>query len=170
MAQPLEPTGIAALGLDAKALLFQVINFLLLLVILRIVAYKPILKILERRRKTIEESLDKARVIEEKETQLQEKTEKILKHAQDKASAIIKDAKTTGVELKTQLVEQGKLQQRQLLDQTAKQIESEKQKMLQEAKKELGYLAIAIAGKVIEEKLDEKTNERFVEKTLKELP
>lgn len=52
--------GIAALGLNGKALLFQLINFLLLLGILRAFAYKPLLKIIRDRRQLMAETITNA--------------------------------------------------------------------------------------------------------------
>ncbi len=49
------------LGIDWKLLLSQAVNFLLLLVILRIFVYKPILDILKKRREKIEEGIAKAK-------------------------------------------------------------------------------------------------------------
>src|SRR3990167_10277133 len=80
--------GIGAIGIDGKALLFQIINFAILLVILRSVAYKPILKALERRRKTIENSLKQAKEIEAANQALAGKQEKLLAKARSEADAI----------------------------------------------------------------------------------
>ena len=52
--------GIGALGLDARGLVFQVINFAILLGVLYRFAYRPLLRVLEERRQTIEESLKSA--------------------------------------------------------------------------------------------------------------
>lgn len=169
MENPIESTGIAALGLDAKALLFQVVNFLLLLVVLRVFAYKPILQTLERRRKTIEESLEKAKAIEESELKLREKIGATLKKTQDQAQKTLAQAKQTGESIKSQLIEQGKVQQQKLVDETAAQLAFEKERMISGAKKELIGLVAAATAKVIEIKLDEAKNNDFVTKTLKEL-
>lgn len=169
MATPIEPTGIAALGLDLKALIFQIINFSLLLIILRLVAYKPILAMLERRRKTIEESLEKAKAIEEQEAKLQEKTQAILRQARVEATQIVKDAKQAGELLKNELSAEGKRQQEAIIAQTKQQIELEKQNMLTDAKRQLKYLVIAATAKVIEQKIDRENNEKLVTKTIKEI-
>ncbi len=49
------------LGIDWHLLLSQAVNFLVLLVVLRVVAYRPILKLLRDRRAKIEEGLAKAK-------------------------------------------------------------------------------------------------------------
>lgn len=161
--------GIAALGINLKALGFQVVNFIILLVILKVVAYKPILSMLERRRKTIEDSLDKAKQIEETHAKLEEKSQTILDKAKADADKLVKQAKEVGESVKNELVEEAKRQQQQLVEQTKSQIESEKLKMLDEAKKELGYLVVSAASKVIEKNLDQKSNEKLVASAIGEL-
>ncbi len=54
------------LGLDWKLLLAQAVNFLAILVVLRIAAYKPIMRLLEARRKKIEQGLTDAKSAAEK--------------------------------------------------------------------------------------------------------
>ena len=49
---------ISALGFNLPALIAQLINFLLLLLIFRVLLYKPLLKMLDERKKRIQEGLD----------------------------------------------------------------------------------------------------------------
>ncbi len=57
---------LSQLGIDWHLLLSQAVNFLLLLVILRLVVYKPLLKLLHDRRARIEEGLTKAKMADER--------------------------------------------------------------------------------------------------------
>ena len=71
-------------GINPYLLGAQIINFLILFYLLKRFAYKPILKLLEDRRKTIEESLINA-----------DKTKKILDEAFKKEKEILKNAEKT---------------------------------------------------------------------------
>ncbi len=64
------------LGIDWKLFLAQAANFLLLLIMLRIFAYKPLLELMKKRKQTIEEGLTKAK---EADTRLEE-VDKIAAH------------------------------------------------------------------------------------------
>ncbi len=57
---------LSQLGIDWHLLLSQAVNFLLLLIILRFVVYKPLLKLLHDRRARIEEGLAKAKEADER--------------------------------------------------------------------------------------------------------
>lgn len=167
MAAEAELTGIAALGINGKALVFQIVNFLILLVILKVIAYKPIIAMLERRRKTIEESLQKAKEIEDTHLMLQEKTQAILQKAKTQADKVVNQAKEVGESVKKELIEQSKRQQEQIMEQAKGQIALEKEAMIHEAKKELGYVVMAAASRVIEANIDTKRNEKLVSKVMR---
>lgn len=163
------PTGIAALGINTNALAFQVVNFVILLVILKVVAYKPIIAMLENRRIRIEESLEKAKQIEETHAKLEEKSQAILTKAKVQSEQIIKEAKEVGESVKTDLIDAAKKQQEAIVEQTKNQIESEKEKMITDAKKELGYLVVKAASRVIEKNIDTKANQKLVATTIGEI-
>src|SRR5688572_8856669 len=66
------PGGLGAIGIDGKALVFQLINFAILLFVLKKVAYKPILKALGDRQKKIDESIKAAAEIERSRQEIAE--------------------------------------------------------------------------------------------------
>lgn len=74
-----------ALGLDIKLLLAQIINFLLLWFLLSKFVYKPVLKLLDDRKKKIATSLTNAKKIEDKLVEIEAKEKAILKSATTKA-------------------------------------------------------------------------------------
>ncbi len=82
------------LGIDWHLLLSQAVNFLLLLVILRVVAYKPLLKLLHDRRAKIEEGLIKAKMADERLHEVDEIGKGKIKDAEAVAMGILK--KTEG--------------------------------------------------------------------------
>jgi F-type H+-transporting ATPase subunit b len=92
-----------ALGLDIKLLLAQVVNFLLLWFILSKFLYKPILKMLDERKKKIKDGLDNAVKIEQKLAGIEQKEKEILKSATVKAqkeeAELIALAKTQSVQI-----------------------------------------------------------------------
>ena len=92
-----------ALGLDVKLLLAQVVNFLLLWFILSRFLYKPILKMLDDRKKKIKDGLDTAAKIEKKLEDIQEKEKEIIKAATSRAAIeeaqLIALAKTQSVQI-----------------------------------------------------------------------
>lgn len=76
-----------ALGLDIKLLIVQIINFGILVFVLSKFVYKPVIKLLDERKKKVEEGIDNTTKIEERLLKLEEKEKDILKKAQEKANS-----------------------------------------------------------------------------------
>ncbi len=92
-------------GLDPVLLLAQIVNFLIILYILRRFLYRPILSILEKRKTLIKEGLEKTEEARIRLEKVMEEEKNILKNAQTQAKKLIDDAKKESLELmqKTEL-------------------------------------------------------------------
>lgn len=163
-----EVTGVSALGIDIRALLFQVANFIILLVVLRIFAYPAIVRILEQRRRTIEESLKTAADLQAQKEAAAQKEAGILKEARVKADQIINEAKTQA----GQLVTQGQKTALERAGQVKRQAEQEIEQEVKTARQELRREAITLVAKATEKvagvRLDKKGDQSLIETALKE--
>ncbi len=125
------------LGLDWKLLLSQAVNFLLLLVVLRVFAYKPILKILKDRREKIEAGLTKAKEAEVRLGEIQELERAKMKEADEKAMLVIKATEAKAKRLEGELLAAAKTKETEMLAQTdqiiAGKAETARRAMKQEA-------------------------------------
>lgn len=158
---------IGAIGLDARALLFQVINFALLLLILRWVTYRPLLRILESRRQTIEESLRTAQLIAERKNLLVAQEKRILDDAEHKATAILQQTAAQAKTLMTQAEEQAAHKTQRLLEQARTAIDGEIMAARQQVKRELAQLVVLATEKILQEKLDPKRDHALITQSLK---
>ena len=95
------------LGIDWKLLLSQGVNFLILLGVLTFFVYRPLLRLLQDRRSTIEEGMrgadEAARRLREIETEREER----LKEAERKAFDIVSRAEGRGKEEQAALIAKG---------------------------------------------------------------
>lgn len=83
---------LAALGVDGKSLVFQLITFLLVFLILQRFAFKPISKMLAERRKTIDEGVRAGQSLAKKRAELDKKELEIVKSARVEADKIVANA------------------------------------------------------------------------------
>ena len=81
-----------ALGINLGYLFVQIFNFLIMFVVLRAWAYRPIIKALENRRTSIEQGLEDARVAAEARSNAEKEAEKVIVEAQSKASEVVREA------------------------------------------------------------------------------
>ncbi|MBI5220640.1 MAG: hypothetical protein HY978_02275 [Candidatus Liptonbacteria bacterium] len=82
------------LGLDWKLLLAQAVNFLIVLVVLRLTVYQPLLHLLRERRRRIEEGLTKAQEADRRLGEIGELQKEKLREAEQQGLSIIRNAET----------------------------------------------------------------------------
>ena len=130
-------------GLDPVLLGAQIINFLIILFILKRFAYKPVLDILKKREDSIKEGLKQAEEGKNFLDEALEKEKKILQEAHRRAEKIIEDAKNQSIEIGKETAEN-----------TKKQVESmmtaAREQMMQEAKDAEKKIAIKVSELAVE--------------------
>lgn len=92
------------LGIDWRLLISQAVNFLVLLVILRIVAYKPLLKLLHDRRAKIEEGLVKTKEADTRLREIEEIGKEKIREAETQSLNILKRTETDARVLEEKLL------------------------------------------------------------------
>ena len=106
-----EQNGIGALGINGSSIIFQIINFIILYVILSKFLFKPIAKILEQRRQTIEGGLIKAHEIDVEKESWENKHRALIENAKKESYALITDAKKIIYEQKQKIIRETKSEQ-----------------------------------------------------------
>jgi F-type H+-transporting ATPase subunit b len=156
------------LGINLPTLLAQVINFVILFALLYLVAYKPVLRMLNERSRKIKESMEQTEQIKAQATRAEEEVSKQLAAGRKQGQEIISQATKTGEELR-QKAQQGARQDAEVLIARArKEIQHERDEAIDELRKEFADLTIMAAEKVIERSLDKKAHRELIDKVLEE--
>src|SRR3989344_1278848 len=92
------------LGIEPSLLLAQLINFSIIVVVLTRFLYKPILGMLAKRKKEIEEGLAITERMRAEEEKLGLRKEKLLAEARKEARVILEDAKKQGKDMGSEIV------------------------------------------------------------------
>lgn len=153
-------------GVKPMLLAAQVVNFLVLLILLKKFLYKPILKVLEERKKVISQSLQNAAEIEDRLNKIGADREKKLHEAANEAKAIIDDASKSANDIVSQAHAKATGDIERLKAKNMEAMQLEKDKLHQEIRSELAGLIISgletVTGKVISEKEQKEMIERAV--------
>jgi len=157
---------LSKLGIDYKLLIAQIVNFLVLLFVLYKFAYGPIVAMLEKRQKKIEQGLADAEAAKKNLEKSEEKQKEILKKARTETKEIVAKAHIQAEKSKSEMAAEAKAQAEKIIADAKVQIEREKRKMLGEIKSEIGGLVVAAAEKIIDEKLDGEKDKKLIEKSL----
>ena len=145
-----------ALGINLGLLIVQIIAFIIVFISLSAWVYKPLLNMMEARRKKIAQGMEDAQVASEARANAEKDAASIVAEAQTKASHIISEATDRAnaamVDIKTDSEKEiSKMREARLVE-----VEEERNRILGELRGQVAALAIAAAQKLVGETLDEK--------------
>jgi len=156
------------LGISLPTLVAQVINFAILLGLLYLVAYKPIMRMLDERSRKIKESMEQTEFIKEQAAHAEEEVKKRVDTAAKEGQEIITRAVRTGEEAGRQVQQEARQEAESLITRARVEIQRERDEAIDELRKEFADLTILAAGKVIDRSLDKKAHRQLIDKVLKE--
>jgi F-type H+-transporting ATPase subunit b len=145
-----------------------VINFIILFGLLSLVAYKPVLKILQERQAKIKESMEQADKIRQDAARSEEKIKAHLETARKEGQNVIAQAMQIGEKLKEEAKEGARQEAETLIARAQSEIQRERDKSMEELRAEFADIAILAAEKVINETLDKKKHRKIIDEVLKE--
>jgi F-type H+-transporting ATPase subunit b len=157
------------IGFDWQVALANFISFLLIFWILKRYAFGPIGKIIDERKKIIEEGVNKA---EQSETELlvaQQKADETLKTARTEANQIVARAKENGDTLVLQAETAAKGKADEFMEQATKNIEKQKNQMEEELLEKTAHLVVMGVSKILDTDVDANQNEALNKRALKVL-
>jgi F-type H+-transporting ATPase subunit b len=160
--------GISQLGISLPTLITQVVTFIILLVVLRFVAYKPIMRMLDERSKRVKESMEQAEALKAQSARAEEELKKQLEQASREGQDRIARAVKAGEDVKQKAQEDAKKEAENLITRARSEIQRERDDAITEVRREFADLTVLAAGKVIERSLDKEQHRKLIEKVLEE--
>ena len=156
-------------GVEPLLLIAQIVNFLLVLFLLKKFALRPILSVLKERQKTIAESIKNAEDAQKALETATEKEKQILQKAQTEAKDVLSDARMQATDIVKTAEENTREQVDRMLEDAQKKIT----KQTEDAEKELASKVTTLAADMLKTSLkgllDDKDQEKVVEKATKKL-
>lgn len=151
-----------ALGINLGYLIVQILNFLILLVVLKEWVYKPILGLLERRRETIAQGLEDARVAAEERANAEAEAQNILSEAQAKASQVVREATERAEGVANDIKSAAEADVVKAREAALVDVAQERDQILANIRNQVAALSIAAAQKLVGEALDEKRQHALI--------
>lgn len=157
------------LGINLGYLISQIVNFVLLLIILRVFLYKPIVNMLDRRREKIQTDLQEAEAARSAAEAAKQEYEKQLEEAREERRSIVTQATEQSEKMREDILAKARAEAQEIVTKTHDEMEYERRQALLGAQDQIADLAIAAAGKVIGESLDEKAHRRLIQEFIAEV-
>jgi F-type H+-transporting ATPase subunit b len=160
--------GFASLGINLPLLVVFIINFIVLFVLLRIFLYKPVMKMLDERAQRTKEGMELAEATKKEYEQAKGEVQKQIEKGRQETQAIIAQAMQVGERLKEESRQEATKQAQTIIDRTRTELETERDKIVEDLRREFVDISIAAAEKVIKETLDREKHRKLIEETLRE--
>jgi F-type H+-transporting ATPase subunit b len=157
------------LGINLGYLISQIINFVLLLVILRVFLYKPIVNMLDKRREKIRTDLEEAENARSQAEAARQEYEKQLEEAREERRSILAQAREQADKMREEMLDKARGEAQDLVAKTEDEMETLRRQALAGAQDEIVELAMAAAGKVVGEALDTKAHRRLIQEFIAEV-
>jgi F-type H+-transporting ATPase subunit b len=156
------------LGINWPVLVTQIVTFIILLVILRVFAYKPVMKMLDERSRRIKESMDQAESVKDASARAGEQVKKQLEEASREGQERIARAARAGEDVRQKAQADARRDAETLIERARSEIQRERDDAIGEVRREFADLTVLAAGKVIERSLDKEQHRELIEKVLEE--
>jgi F-type H+-transporting ATPase subunit b len=162
-----ESSGIGALGVDGKAFVIQLVSFLLAFLVLQRFAFKPIMKIMEQRRQTIESGVALGEEMKQKQAELEKQIDQKLAEARKDADGIIAEARNAAKAAGTDLEAKAKKRADGLVAAAEDRIVQDTKRARQTLERELVGLVSDATETIIGEKIDAKKDSQLIDRALR---
>jgi len=156
-------------GVDLPHFAAQCISFLIVAFVLHRYAYKPILIMLEERKKRIKEGLDNAEKIKQELANTQTRTHEIMVQAGQQAAEMIEEARAAAAKVQEHETQKAIAVAQSIVDKARQATQAEHARMLADLRQEVGRLVVETTAKVTGKVLTLDDQKRLAEETNREL-
>jgi F-type H+-transporting ATPase subunit b len=157
------------MDIQLPQIIFQIINFSVVLGALTYLLYKPVLKVLDERAKRVAESQEAAQKAIAEGEKLEELKKSTKQKAEKDAAKFLEDASVSAKERKSQLLAQAKEEALQEVERLRQAWNDEKRASVQAMKTEFSQAVIATAQKVIGASVDAKAQSKLIDQEFNNL-
>ena len=150
-------------------ILASVINFIILLAILKHFFFGKVKAIIDEREDYINDRLDSAEEATDKARMIAIENERALNRAKEEGKAITEAQKKKDEKVYNEIVEDAKSEANLIIERARVEIDREREKVEYSLKKEAIDLALELSKKVIEKNIDEEKNKKLIDEFISEV-
>jgi F-type H+-transporting ATPase subunit b len=154
------------LSLDPMVVGFQVFNFLVLLLVLKWILYKPLMKLLSDREHQIKKGVENAENAEMLLKESEATHEKMLKEARAEGQSMVEAARKSGEQVRTDIVAKAQEEAQHIITSGKELVDAEKAKALQEVKAEAVEMVLKATEKLLKQKIDAAKDAKLIEDSI----
>ncbi len=148
--------------------LVSIVNFLILLYLLRRFLWDPVGKVLAERAEKIREGLAAAEEAKRERERIRDESEAVLARARAEAQTLADRTTKAAEQAAADIVATARAEGRRLVERARSEAEDARQQALAQLRGEVASIAVLAASRILKKEIDEKTHRRLVEETIEE--
>lgn len=152
-----------------STMVWNILNFLVLLWLLKRYLYGPLTEMLDKRHQKIENDLDHAREEREEAEKLKKEYEAELQQAREKAQEIVEEAENRGEERAQEIIDEAREEAQRIKERSREEIEQAKEEAVDQLRNEVASISLMAASKFMKEKLDQQRHQELINQYIENL-
>ena len=156
-------------GVNWQLFISQLVAFIVVALVLKKFAYKPVLDMLEQRRERIAQAEANAEKIQLELAETKTERDKVLAEANQKAEQLIADAKEAARQVGEAEGQKAVKQAEEIIRKAREATEADRDRMMTELRAEIGRLVVDTTAKVSGKVLTSEDQQRLIDETNREL-
>ena len=156
-------------GVNWQLFISQLIAFIIVALLLKKFAYKPVLDMLEQRKHRIAEAEANAEKIKSELAETESARDKILNDARTQANKLIEETRSAAAELKEAKTQEAITSAEAIISKAQEAASAERDKLMSELKQEVGRLVVETTCKVTGKVLTAEDQQRLIGEANKEI-
>lgn len=157
------------MDIQVAQIIFQIINFGVVVGALTFLVYKPVIKTLQERSKKVQESQQAAEELIAERAESDKLKQKTLSQAKKEAAEIVAESKRLADKKKEGLAAKAKKEIQAYLQEEKDKWESEKKQLIKQIQSQMTDAVFAVAQKVLNESIDKKTHSKLIDQNIQEI-
>ncbi|MCH8941322.1 MAG: F0F1 ATP synthase subunit B [Bacteroidetes bacterium] len=157
------------IDVNPGVIFWTIVTFVILMFILKKVAWKPILTALDQRESSIRESLEKAENAKEEAEKILLKNQEMLSKADEESKKLVNKSRKYADGLKEQMLKESKEQAQKIVNDATLEIERQREAAFEELKSQVAEIAVQAAEKILRKNLNMETQKKIADNFINEI-
>ena len=157
------------MDINPSTAIFAIINFIVLVVVLKVFLYKPVCNMLDSRKQEVVNNLNSAEEAKLEAQKLRDEYAAQIQNARAEAQEIINQAAKIGEQTKADIVTEAREEAARLTAKAQDELAREKTEALNDIRNEIADLAVLAASKVVGKTIDVADHQNMVNNFVKEV-
>jgi len=157
------------LGIDPKLLIAQIINFVVLLWLLKYFLYDPLIKNLEERSRKAKEIEEGIREIQKKREEMEKMEEEKIKKTKERVNRILEEVEKISKEERKSILEETEKEVREILREAKEKAEIKIKEARKEERERIKKEAARLLKQVLSASVTKDLHHKYIEETIEEL-